>query len=136
LTGRHFSLPTEAQWEYAARGGALASPTRFAGSNNIDSVAWYADNSDGKTHPVATKAPNALGIYDMTGNVHEWCYDWFGNYPNMSQTDPKGEEFGSTKILRGGSAFREERVARVSVRNGSNPIDEGKGSGLRIVMRP
>ena len=82
LTGRHFKLPTEAQWEFAARGGNQSMGFTYSGSNNLNDVAWYENNSNNSTHPVATKTPNELGLYDMSGNVQEWCQDWCGYYHN------------------------------------------------------
>ena len=103
LTGRNFRLPTEAEWEFACRGGNNSRGYKYSGSNYIDNVAWYRDNSGGKTHPVGTKAPNELGIYDMSGNVWEWCADWYANYTSNSQTDPTGPQSGSFRVSRGGS---------------------------------
>lgn len=111
-TGYTYTLPTEAQWEYAARGGHFAPqpvtlglrpvyPT-YTGSNDIDSVAWYRENAEGASHPVARKAPNVLGLYDMSGNVWEWCTDLFGNYTSGTQTDPAGAPLGSEHVRRGG----------------------------------
>ncbi len=101
-TGKNYRLPTEAEWEYAARGGQKSNKTKFAGSQNLGAVGWYSDNSS-KTHPVGGKAPNELGIYDMSGNVWEWCADWYGDYSSGSQTNPKGPGSGSYRVLRGGS---------------------------------
>jgi len=98
-----YRLPTEAEWEFAARGGSTGSPTTYAGSNNIDEVAWYDGNSGSKTHDVGTKKPNELGIYDMSGNVREWCWDWYGDYSSGSQSNPRGASSGSYRVLRGGS---------------------------------
>lgn len=106
ITGLKFRLPTEAEWEYAARGGKRSKGFFFAGSNNIDDVAWYKENSKGKTHPVATKIPNELGLFDMSGNVWEWCQDWWhSNYQSMAENNPKGPDVptGLGRVMRGGS---------------------------------
>ena len=103
LTGQHFRLPTEAEWEFACRGGNNSRGYKYSGSNYIDNVAWYSDNSGGNTHPVATRSPNELGIYDMSGNVWEWCADWYGDYSSGAQTNPKGPYGGSYRVYRGGS---------------------------------
>lgn len=103
LTGETFSLPTEAEWEYAARGGNKAQRYEYSGSNTIGDVAWYRSNSSSTTHPVKTKQANELGIYDMSGNVWEWCSDWYGSYSSSAQTDPVGPSSGSERVLRGGS---------------------------------
>lgn len=138
LTGRTFTLPTEAQWEYAARGGHKASstPTLYAGSDDIDEVAWYTDNSDGKSHPVASKAPNALGLYDMSGNVWEWCLDWKGGYGSGAQTDPQGPATGSHRMFRGGGWYNPARLCRVSHRDGYIPQFSNECLGFRVVMLP
>lgn len=102
LGGMRFALPTEAQWEFAARGGNKSQGYTYAGSNNIDDVAWYEDNSGGMTHPVAYKQPNELGLYDMNGNVEEWCQDWFGGYSSDAQTNPQGPADGKWRVHRGG----------------------------------
>lgn len=100
---KRFALPTEAQWEFAARGGNKSKHTQYSGSNNIKEVAWYDGNSGGKTHSVKTKQANELGIYDMTGNVLEWCQDWYGRYSKETQTNPTGAGSGSNHVCRGGS---------------------------------
>jgi formylglycine-generating enzyme required for sulfatase activity len=102
-TGLNYRLPTEAEWEYAARGGAQSWGYKYSGSNNVDEVAWFSDNSGKKTHPVGTKKANELGIYDMSGNVWEWCYDWYGYYSSEAKTNPKGASSASLRVLRGGS---------------------------------
>jgi formylglycine-generating enzyme required for sulfatase activity len=101
--GNSFSLPTEAQWEYAARSGG--KDENYSGSNDIDRVAWYSGNSGMTTHAVGTKAPNGLGIYDMSGNVWEWCQDWKGNYPSKEVTNPIGPAAGSYRVIRGGGWY-------------------------------
>ena len=103
LEKKRFALPTEAQWEFAARGGNKSKHTQYSGSNNIKEVAWYDGNSGGKTHSVKTKQANELGIYDMTGNVLEWCQDWYGRYSKETQTNPTGAGSGSNHVCRGGS---------------------------------
>lgn len=104
-TGKNFTLPTEAEWEYAARGGNKSKGYQYAGSNEIGSVAWHSDNSGYKTHPVGLKQANELGLYDMSGNVWEWCSDWYGEnyYANSPANNPKGPDAGSLRVLRGGS---------------------------------
>ena len=111
-------LPTEAEWEYAARGGSVGSPTTYAGSNNIDAVAWYDDNSGNKTHPVAQKQANELGLYDMSGNVWEWCSDWYDDdyYGRSPKNDPEGPSSGSYRVLRGGSCHDASSKCRSSLR--------------------
>ena len=102
-TGKNYRLPTEAEWEYAARGGNKSKGYTYSGSNNIDEVAWYSENSNNQIHPVGTKAPNELGIYDMSGNVWEECSDWYGVYSDELQTNPQGPATGSFHVNRGGS---------------------------------
>lgn len=134
LTGKRFRLPTEAEWEYAARGGNRYKVTRYAGSNNIDEVAWYDANSDNTTHPVATKAPNELGLYDMTGNVWEWCQDWYALYSADDQTDPTGPETGNNRVLRGGCWNGGTNYDRISFRDNFRPSGSNSSGGLRLVL--
>ena len=144
LTGMKFSLPTEAQWEYAARGGIKSRGFLYSGSNNIDEVAWYCENSSRQTHQVATKKSNELGLYDMTGNVYEWCEDWFDEnyYSNLPQDNPHGPSSGrimrggSVRVLRGGSCFNDARDCRVSCRCGRVSRFDYEDVGLRLVLNP
>ena len=132
LTGATFRLPTEAQWEYAARGGNQAQGRMYSGSNTIDNVAWYTSNSSSTTHPVKTKAPNELGIYDMSGNVEEWCSDWSGSYSSAAQTDPTGPATGSYRVTRGGSWADFAAFCRVTYRSRSTPANSSLHDGLRL----
>ena len=132
LTGKIFRLPTEAQWEYAARGGNKSKGYTYSGSNEIDDVAWHYFNSSSTTHPVKTKASNELGIYDMTGNVGEWCSDWYDFYSSAAQTDPTGPAKGSYRVYRGGSWSHNATLCRVAIRFNLAPADGSYYLGLRL----
>lgn len=132
LTGETFRLPTEAQWEYAARGGNKSQGYLYSGSNMIDYVAWYTFNSSTTTDPVKTKAPNELGIYDMSGNVWEWCSDWYGSYSSAAQTDPTGPSTGSYRVCRGGSWDNFATYCRVAARISYTPTISFNDLGLRL----
>ena len=136
LTGMTFRLPTEAEWEYAARGGNQSLHYKYSGSDNIDDVAWYYNNSGSTTHEVGTKSPNELGIYDMSGNVYEWCSDWYGGYSAGAQTNPQGPSSGSYRVLRGGSWNNFARDCRVSYRSSNGPNYGINIFGLRLVLVP
>lgn len=133
LTGRQFRLPTEAEWEYAARGGRLTKNTKYAGGNTPNDIAWHNANSNGKTNPIGQKQPNELGLYDMSGNVSEWCHDWFGTYEGDNLNNPQGPPTGSYRVVRGGSAQTPTRMQRVSYRNGYATTDKYADLGFRLV---
>ena len=133
-TGRNFRLPTEAEWEFAARGGNYSRHYKYSGSNYIGDVAWYTDNSGSRTHPVGTKQANELGLYDMSGNVYEWCSDWYGSYSSYSQSNPTGAASGSCRVRRGGSWFNFARYCRSSDRNGNAPGYSDDYLGLRLAL--
>ena len=135
LTGMQFRLPTEAEWEFAARGGNLSNHYIYAGSNDVDNVAWYSGNSGGTTHNIGQKRPNELGLYDMSGNVWEWCFDRYGRYSSNAQTDPKGALTGSERVIRGGSWDSYfDKVCRVSLRFSSSPEQRDRVFGLRLAL--
>lgn len=136
MTGINFRLPTEAEWEFAARGGNKSRHTEYSGSNSIDSVAWYGYNSGEKVHSVGQKSPNELGLYDMNGNVWEWCYDYYGLYDSAAQIDPKGALNSSTNVTRGGYCLLRAEECRVSSRNGVNPAMKSPYGGFRLAATP
>ena len=131
-----FRLPTEAEWEYAARGGSKSRGYKYSGSNSIDAVAWYTDNSGNKTHAVKGKQANELGLYDMSGNVWEWCSDWYGDYSSGSQRDPGGPATGSYRVLRGGGWNLNATCCRVSFRHYLEPDHSTNFRGFRLVLCP
>lgn len=133
-TGRKFRLPTEAEWEFAARGGTKSKGYNYSGSNKLKDVAWYYSNSGSKTHPVKKKCPNELGIFDMSGNVREWCQDWYGNYKAGTQTNPTGSTYGSYRVLRGGCWFDNASYCQASFRSNDSPDVAHYGHGLRLAL--
>ena len=135
LTGKNFRLPTEAEWEYAARGGNKSKGYKYCGSNNIDNVAWYYANSNETTHPVGRRQANELGLYDMSGNVWEWCQDWYGSYSSSSQTNPFGPSTGSYRVSRGGGWGITARDCRLSSRCSCDPGDWHTDYGLRLALQ-
>jgi formylglycine-generating enzyme required for sulfatase activity len=133
-TGKLYRLPTEAEWEFAARGGKSSKGYMYSGSNTLNDVAWYADNSGEKIHPVGTKSPNELGIYDMSGNVWEWCSDWYGSYDSNAQTNPTGPSSGSDRVQRGGGWFNHAVICRSANRGSNSPGYRFINVGFRVVL--
>jgi formylglycine-generating enzyme required for sulfatase activity len=134
VTGRNYRLATDAEWEYAARGGKKSQGYKYSGSNNVDDVAWYDGNSGFTPHAVGTKAPNELGIYDMSGNVMEWCNNWYAEYTDVAQTDPQGPATGLHRVIRNGSWATQAQECRVSFRNRTDPESRHFLIGFRIVL--
>jgi formylglycine-generating enzyme required for sulfatase activity len=133
-TGKKYRLPTEAEWEYAARGGKKSKNYKYSGSNNIDDVAWHDGNSGRKAHPVGTKSPNELGLYDMSGNVWEWCNDWYGEYDGNSRTNPTGPATGSYHVIHGGCWYYFGWYSRVSYRSYRTPGFSYYDLGFRLAL--
>ena len=140
-TGETFRLPTEAEFEYAARGGNQSKGFVYSGSNSIDDVAWYTENSLDHHHPVGQKQPNELGLFDMSGNVSEWCSDWYGDF-NVPEgcigvwDDPSGPETGGMRVARGGGWYINAFYCRSSVRSVGTPSTRFNGNGFRVVLEP
>ena len=129
-------MPTEAEWEYAARGGKQSRGYKYAGSNNVGEVGWYDGNSS-KTKPVKGKKANELGLYDMSGNVWEWCWDWYDSdyYSSSPKNNPTGPSSGSYRVVRGGSWNNDPESLRVAIRYGLNLDDSNYNLGFRPVLR-
>ena len=136
LTGLNFRFPTEAEWEFAARGGNKSMGYKYAGSNNYEEVAWCGQSNQqlNRPHPVASLAPNELGIYDMSGNASEYCSDWFDAYSAEPQTNPQGPSVGTQKVVRGGSHLVQPRASRVTYRHGCPLGMTNLDTGLRLAM--
>ncbi len=134
-TGKKYSLPTEAQWEYAARGGNKSQNFTYSGSNNINDVAWHDETTyERGPMPVGKLKPNELGIYDMSGNVWEWCLDFYGAYSKKQKTDPQGPKQGQFKVIRGGSWYYAEQMTKLTTRDGPYPDFSNYNYGFRVVI--
>ena len=133
-TGKHYRLPTEAEWEYAARGGNKSKGYKYSGSNNLDEVGWYTGNTSARINPVGEKKPNELGIYDMSGNLYEWCNDWYGRYTGTPQTNPIGATAGIHRVLRGGCFNSKEIYMRISHRWSLPPATFTCCGSFRLVL--
>ena len=143
ITGLSFNLPTEAEWEYAARGGKKSNGYKYSGSDNLRAVAWFGQkdgatydngNSESKSHRVATKQPNELGLYDMSGNLWEWCRDFYSDYPSEEQTNPVGPKEGTHRVVRGGSFRSRATNCRVSFRSANTPDSRLIHTGFRLSL--
>ena len=135
--GSNYRLPTEAEWEYAARGGVMTENYKYSGGNDMYMLGWYKDNSNGTVHPTGKRKENELGLYDMSGNVWEWCSDWYGPYPTdteQEQINPEGAESGEERVVRGGYFEGPTIFCRCSCRNKSKPDYASSIIGLRLAM--
>ncbi len=133
-TGLNYRLPTEAEWEYAARGGNKSRGYKYAGSDNPNDVAWCSGNSGGRAHPVGKKKPNELGLYDMSGNVYEWCSDWYGDYSREPINNPTGASTGSGRVYRGGAHGWVDFYGLVTKRYSTSPQHSRDDIGFRLVI--
>ena len=131
-SGLEFRMPTEAEWEYAACGGIYSQGYLYSGSNNVNEVAWCKSNSNGKMHLIATLSPNELGLNNMSGNVWEWCSDWYGNYTGDSANNPTGPSSGVKRVVRGGSFTYDANYCRCKVRNSLPETNRSLAVGLRL----
>lgn len=143
ITGLNFNLPTEAEWEFAARGGKKSKGYKYSGNDNLRAVAWFGQkdyetydngNSESRSHMVATKQPNELGLYDMSGNLWEWCRDFYGEYPSDPQTNPTGPKEGKHRVVRGGSFYSRAAYCRVSARSANTPENRLTHTGFRLSL--
>ena len=134
MTGKQYRLPTEAEWEFAARGGRWSQDLNYSGSDDLNAVGWCDGNSGRRTHAVGTKAPNELDIYDMCGNVYEWCQDRYAIYKADPQTNPQGPDFGKARVMRGGSWRSEARNCRNTYRSSEDYEAHILNCGLRLAM--
>lgn len=138
MRGRHRGRPSGTvaalEWEFAARGGTESRGYKYSGSNTPDHVAWHNGNSGNTTHPVRTKAPNELGLYDMSVNVWEWCSDWYGSYSAGAQNNPTGPTSGSYRVFRGGGWLNDAGLCRSSIRGDGTPTYRGSYLGLRLAL--
>jgi len=133
--GHHYRLPTEAEWEYAARGGYYHTEGyKYAGSDHLKDVGWFSENSGRETKPVGLKHPNRLGIFDMSGNVWEWCADWYGDYPSGAQTNPTGPDKGLDRVVRGGCWYNVAQDCRAANRYGNTPDARVINLGFRLAL--
>jgi formylglycine-generating enzyme required for sulfatase activity len=131
-----YRLPTEAEWEYAAKGGPDHKYSGvYAGSDMLEQVGWFEGNSDNHTHEVGLLLPNTLGLYDMSGNIWEWCNDWYGEYGKGSQKNPTGAKTGTSRVLRGGGCFNGPRRCRAACRGNDGPGNRYDNLGFRLVLR-